>query len=431
LIRKPNKQLFNKISLLPALLLLILLGLFYFAAFYDNSFFYYIACAQVAGVWILVSFRNRLRNGQADLNLQRQGFLEKANLLSADISKEQHAIQSIKEKIQNYAKLKNLTEKLCMCFTVQQASHILSNEVDQLFAGEDKTVILFLFHSKTGKLGLSFSQKGQMEVSIKSKKGDLYDRWVIRNLKPLLVKDTRSDFRFDAERMDDEKTRPFRSLMSVPMIIEDKAIGILRLDSVQEHYFSTEDVRLLTAISDLGAVAIENAQLYERIEDLAIRDSLTGLYLRRFLMDRFSHEIKRELRRKGELSFMMIDLDHFKNYNDKYGHMAGDIVLKSIGLMLMEMFDAPGNIVCRYGGEEFAVLLPDCSKQEAVVLAEKLRKKMETQIFVLRRQKTRITVSVGVASFPKDAQLREELIQQADKALYEAKKSGRNRVCVA
>src|SRR3989338_63478 len=179
-------------------------------------------------------------------------------------------------------------------------------------------------------------------------------------MQPLLVEDTKTDFRFDLDQYKSEEPRDIRSIMSIPLIIGERALGIFRLDTPRENYFSTDDLRFLMTIGDLSAIAIENAQLYERIEDLAIRDGLTGLYLRRYLLERLSEEISMQLRRKKELSFLMIDLDRFKQYNDQFGHMAGDIVLKTVSTILQETFKEPGIRVCRYGGEEFAVLLPEC-----------------------------------------------------------------------
>jgi len=382
----------------------------------------------ISSVYLFVQ-RRLLNNRLAAIGLQKQGFLEKANLIRVEIQREINAIESIHDKIVRFSYLKELTEKLCMSFSVQETSRILVREVGQLFGRKDLTVILYSLQHKTGKLSLVSARCGLSEVNIRAKKGDIYDHWVVRNLKPLLIRDAHSDFRFDLEKIDQDQIRNFRSLMSIPMMLEDKANGILRLDSPHENYFDTEDIRLLLMAGTIGAVAIENAQLYERIEDLAIRDSLTGLFLRRYLLERMSHEFKRELRRKKDLAFLMIDLDHLKRYNDKYGHTAGDIVLKTVSALLLDIFDRPGNIVCRYGGEEFAVLLPDCSRTKAMALAESLRKKIEEQTVVLRREKTKITVSVGIAVFPQDAQIKEELIQQADQALYQAKKKGRNRVC--
>lgn len=342
--------------------------------------------------------------------------------------RERRSIDAFREKIFNYLNLKNVIEKLSLSLTVSDTSQVLSSEVGRLFDDSYSTVILYLFHAKTGELGLSASQKGQTPANIKDKKGDAFDQWVIKTMQPLLIEDTRTDFRFDVDKIFTETSRPVRSVISVPLVIHNKTLGLLRVDSPREKNFKTEDLQILMTLGGLGAVALENAQLYERIQDLAIHDGLTGLYLRRHLLERMSQEISRDLRGKQELSFLMIDLDHFKKYNDRFGHMAGDIVLKTVSAVLSYFFNEAGNLVCRYGGEEFAVLLPDCPKEKAMDLAEKIRKKIEHQEIILRRERTSITVSIGVATFPHDARIREELIHKADEALYKAKEKGRNRV---
>lgn len=405
----------------------------------------FMACAIYVGAWsfplilavlffsivFFILFRRKLSFIKAQYTIRRQDFLEQANILESDIEKEWQSVRAIQKKLVDYGQLKNVAEKLNDSFTVYDASKILSTEVSRLFGQKDITVILYLFHSKTGELGISASQKGQMDVNLKAKKGDLYDKWIAKNMHALLIEDTKNDFRFDMEKAHTEDSRIIRSLMSVPMMVGNKAIGILRLDSSRSNYFLPENVRLLTTIADLGAVAIENAQLYEKIEDLAIRDGLTGLFLRRHFLKRLSHELKRDRRKKSPLSFLMFDLDYFKKYNDKYGHMAGDIVLKTLSMMLMDVFCSPGDMICRYGGEEFAVFLPDCSQDQARKLAEELRKRIAGQSIMFRRQKTNVSISVGIAVFPDHADVKDDLIEKADMALYKAKDKGRNRVCVA
>ncbi|NLE64810.1 MAG: GGDEF domain-containing protein, partial [Elusimicrobia bacterium] len=120
-----------------------------------------------------------------------------------------------------------------------------------------------------------------------------------------------------------------------------------------------------------------------------------------------------------------------KKYNDEYGHTAGDLVLKHVAGVLQKAFSAPGDLVCRYGGEEFCALLPGCGKEEAIARARDLVEMVDASDILLRREKTHITISVGVAGFPEDARTREDLVQKADEALYEAKRKGRNRVCAA
>ena len=429
MIKTLKKQLFSS-RLLPVVLLVLILPIFIIFTFRARPQpFLFILAALVMVSGLLIFFYRRFTRLRAEYDIKRQDFREQANLLESDIEKEWQSVNALKKKMVDYGQLKEFAEKLNQSFTLDETTRTLTSEVSRLFGQKDITVILYLFQSKTGELGLSASQKGLMEINLKAKKGDLYDRWVAKNMQALLIEDTRNDFRFDPERAHVEGDRVIRSLMSVPLTIASKAIGILRLDSVHSGYFQAENIRLLSTIADLGAVAIENAQLYEKIEDLAIRDSLTGLFLRRHFMERLTLEMSRELRHEGKLSFLMIDLDHFKKYNDTYGHMAGDIVLKTLALMLSDMFGQPGNMICRYGGEEFAVFLPDCSKERAVELSEQFRKKIENQAIVLRREKTGITTSIGVACFPDDARVKDDLIEKADMALYKAKKKGRNRVC--
>ena len=430
MIAKPKKPSFKLYALVAGSFLLPLVGFFVYAV-RNPAAFLFLALALAVNIVLLVSLHRRLQKKQSVIVLQKEEYFEKANLLKSELERETQTIESFRRKIVSYSQLKDLTEKLSLCVNLEETSGILSFEVNKLFGDKDITVILYLFHSSTGELGISSSQKGQMQVSLKAKKGDLFDQWVVKTLNPLLVEDAKSDFRFDIEKMMSEDGRPIRSLISAPMLVGEKALGILRVDSASAQYFTTDDLRFLRTIADLTSVAIENAQLYQKIEEMAIRDGLTGLYLRRHMMERLNEEIGRELRRGRELCFLMIDLDRFKQYNDTFGHTAGDIVLRTVAGILTEHFSQPGDLVCRYGGEEFCVLLPDCPKTKAVALADEIRTKVQERQIVLRRQKTHVTVSVGVASFPGDAKVKEELIYKADEALYKAKEGGRNKVVPA
>ncbi|MCK4882784.1 MAG: sensor domain-containing diguanylate cyclase [Candidatus Omnitrophica bacterium] len=429
--QKLKTQLLDFPVLLIIILLIPLVGFFIFAIVFEPKFFIFLAVGMIICILYLLILRNRLIKKQSEIKLWIQNYREQINLVEASLQQEQIAIESFREKIINYSQLKGLTERLSMCLTLEDTSKTFSAGVNRLFGDKDTTIILYLFHSKTGTLGISSSQKGQMRINIKSKKGDVFDQWIVKTMQPLLIEDTKSDYRFDVERIVPQDARDISSLISVPLMVGNKALGILRIDSPRENNFTTEDLRFLTTIGDLGAVAIENAQLYERVEQLAIKDGLTGLYLRRYLLERMPEEISRQLRRKKQLAFLMFDLDKFKQYNDKFGHIAGDIVLRTMGMLLTDLFNEPGMLICRYGGEEFSVLLPDCTQQRALELAEEARRRISEQTIILRREKTRVTVSIGVAVFPKDAQNPKELIHKADQALYLAKEKGRNRVCVA
>jgi len=408
-----------------------LVGFFIYATRFQNSFFLLISSALAINIIILTLFHRRLKKKRASVKLQREEYFEKANVLKDGLAKEEHAINAFREKIVSYSQLKGLVEHLSACLSVEDTVQVICKEVTNLFAQHDSTVILYLFDPLTGDLAIVHSSSHFHPVNIKQKKGDIFDRWVMKTLQPLFLDDTKTDFRFDMDKVETEEKRHIRSLLSVPLIIHNKPVGIVRLDSYLPDRFSKEDLRFLKTIGDLSAVALENAQLYDRVEDLAIRDSLTGLYLRRHMLDRMGEEVNRHLRRDQEMSFIMIDLDYFKKYNDQFGHMAGDLVLKHLSQVIQEHFGGPGNLTCRFGGEEFCIVLPDCSKKDAVEAAEALVKQVEKDGIMLRREKTRITISAGVAVFPTDAKTKEDLLQKADNALYEAKRKGRNRVCVA
>lgn len=429
MIRIPKKQ-SSDYPFLPLLVYLIfLVSFFFYSAKVRPDFFIVLAIAQLCILAVAIPAHFSLLRKRDEINFLKQDTREKTNLLQVDIAHEQMLTGSLQKKIVKYSQLKDLTEQLSKCLSVSDTSNTLLAMVDGFFDDPDFTKILYLFHVKTGELGISSSYKGSEKINIKTKKGDIFDGWLTQKMQPLLVEDARKDFRFDAEKVTPDNDRTVHSLMSVPLSIGNKTIGILRIDSPFENSFSTDDLRFFTTVGDLAAVALENAQLYQHVEELAIKDGLTGLYLRRYLLERMSGEITRHLRRKKELSVLMIDLDKFKQYNDAYGHVAGDIVLKLIGKDLQEFFKETGSLVSRYGGEEFVVLLPEVSREEAVELAENFRKAVEKKEIVLRQKKTRMTVSIGVATFPRDAQIKEELLEAVDNAMYAAKGKGRNKVC--
>jgi diguanylate cyclase (GGDEF)-like protein len=430
LIQKPKKPL-SKLYFLVLFSFFVPLAGFFVYSTQNTIAYFFLGIALLVDILLLIAFHGRLQKKQSQIALLKEEYFEKANLLKAELQHEWETIAYLRLKITNYAHLKELTEKLSLCLSLQETSTTLSAEVSKLFSHKDVTVILYLFHSTTGELGISSSQKGQMRVNLKAKKRDIFDQFVVKTMHPLIVEDVGADFRFDLDKIDAQDKRQLRSLISTPLIAGEKTLGILRLDSGTVHQFSTDDLRFLRTIADLTSIAIENAQLYESLEMMAIKDGLTGLYLRRHMLERLGEEISRKIHRGSDLSFLMIDLDRFKQYNDSFGHMAGDIVLKTIAQLLEKHFSQPTEMVCRYGGEEFCVLLPRCPKSKAFALADELREKIEACEIILRRQKTHVTVSIGVAAFPKDARAKDDLIFKADEALYQAKETGRNKVCAA
>ena len=363
---------------------------------------------------------------------------EERNVLSVELEHLRMEGAGLNRKLQRYAVLKGLTQSLNFTFSLDELSSLITNETFGII-GKSSTCLLYLVDREKQELSLSStstqgSAAGEAELPfgrrgpINLKKGDIFDNWVFKQRGRLMIADTMRDFRFNIEDIENENKRGVRSLLSVPLIRKDKLLGILRLDSVSKEAYDSDDLRLLDIISDLAAIAIENMTLYQATEQLAITDGLTGLFVRRYFLERFDAEISRAVWTNSQFAFLMLDIDNFKSYNDRYGHIAGDILLKQIAELINASVN-PGDIVARYGGEEFAVLLVDTSMAQALKVAGRIRERVEKERFILRRKTTEVRISGGIAFFSKEDEAKENLIQKADQALYRAKTEGKNRIC--
>ena len=229
------------------------------------------------------------------------------------------------------------------------------------------------------------------------------------------------------------KTGPRKgSYLGVPLTrLDGRILGVLNAHKPAAAGFTDGDTRLFTAVAEQVAVAIDHALTFQQTQELMIRDELTNLHNRRYFFERFEREVYRAKRYERTLSVIMIDIDHFKNFNDAYGHLRGDQALKTLARTLEACLRTADGLA-RYGGEEFLVLLPETRKEAAAVVAEKLRARVETVNFnedAPRLQPASLTITAGIASLPADAEEPLTLLDLADKALYYGKAQGRNRVC--
>ncbi|MBD3288398.1 diguanylate cyclase [candidate division KSB1 bacterium] len=220
------------------------------------------------------------------------------------------------------------------------------------------------------------------------------------------------------------------SFLTIPIKPETgPPIGIINLYRKQNNSFSNQERTLLSKIAEQIGKVIEKTLIYKHTKELSITDELTGLYNRRYLNQRLEREVVRAKRYKRPLTAIMIDIDYFKNFNDLNGHLLGDEILKKVAVIL-ENNIRKADILARYGGEEFILLLPEITKSQAFRVAEKLRQTVESAHFPEEHNQpnNRITISLGIATLLEDTFSAEELLDFADKALYEAKKLGRNQV---
>lgn len=217
------------------------------------------------------------------------------------------------------------------------------------------------------------------------------------------------------------------SFLSCPIQIGTRTIGVMSFtDRASGSAFDKSSFEMFQEIAPQLAVAIDHALLKEKageFEQLSVTDALTGLLNRRYIEARLSEEVKRSNRHGFPMSFMMLDVDHFKSYNDQFGHPAGDEALRTIGHVIKETLRG-ADVAARFGGEEFSILLPQTTGEEAVAIAERIR----TNIAETRFPHRRVTASIGVASCSAEVCRSSDIVSAADKALYEAKRRGRNRV---
>ncbi len=221
--------------------------------------------------------------------------------------------------------------------------------------------------------------------------------------------------------------RSIRSEAAVPLILRDEVIGVLDIESDKPNAFSERDIERFTIFASQAAVAIENARLYDQTREMSLTDSLTKIANRRHFDLILENELKRGRGYSRSVSLAMIDLDHFKEFNDRYGHPAGDQLLTAVAERLKRTV-RDTDLVARYGGEEFVIIFPETGAAPAYKVCERVRVAVENMKILIDNQEVSTTVSIGVATYPQSAQSAAELIQKADMALYRAKKLGRNRV---
>jgi len=279
---------------------------------------------------------------------------------------------------------------------------------------------------KTGDLASQFIGAGAWKLK-KNAQGDVFAKYVKDSGLPLIVTDISSDRRFTRTQ------NVYLSVIAVPVEVSGGFWGILRGTSGKSNSFSDADLRLLSILSGIISTVLNNAYLYRKIQELAITDGLTGLYTQSYFKERLREEMNRAKSNRVPLSIGILDIDFFKNINDTYGHQSGDVVLHHIAVLLRGRLRET-DLICRYGGEEFGVIMLHTDKKESGRILEEIRKSIEKERFFLPVEsyspvRVKITVSIGYAELDKfTSSIEDELIKKADKALYDAKKTGRNKV---
>jgi diguanylate cyclase (GGDEF)-like protein len=289
---------------------------------------------------------------------------------------------------------------------------------------------LLLVDEKTDELCFEIADSPVAErlSGLRLKMGEGIAGWVARHGLPVLCEDVRRDERF-ARHVDAMLSFTTCSVICVPLMIRERVLGVIELiNSLDEVQFNDADLKILGAIADYAAIAIDNARNFERIHELVITDELTGLFNANHFHTLLDHEIERAKRYASEFSLVFLDLDRFKSVNDTHGHLVGSRLLSEFGGLLKRHVRASDQCA-RYGGDEFVIILPNTSSERAVAMVSNLREVIATHSFLADNgERLRVTASYGIATYPADADNKRGLIQAADTAMYRVKESTRDGV---
>jgi diguanylate cyclase (GGDEF)-like protein len=302
---------------------------------------------------------------------------------------------------------------------------VLVQNAAELMRAERGSILILDEESEKFKVKGAIGNQAEVVKMLASKYlGERVARNVLRTGRPLIVRDAMksgipvapADWKYKSN-----------SFICYPIIISGKKIGVLNLtDKLDDSFYNEKDLEILHALAPQIALALDRTTLLRKageFEQLSITDSLTGLLNRRYLEERLTEELNRSQRHGYPMSFLMIDVDDFKSYNDTFGHTEGDKALQMVGQSLKATLRG-ADVAARYGGEEFSILLPQTTIKEAHTIAERIRQRVEETRFSNRK----VTISIGIATCSNELNTTNALIAAADNALYKAKKSGRNKV---
>jgi diguanylate cyclase (GGDEF)-like protein len=221
-----------------------------------------------------------------------------------------------------------------------------------------------------------------------------------------------------------------KSHLTLPLAVEGEILGCISLNSDQPNAFDAQDLQFLSVIGYQMAATLKHFQRFSSVKNMAIYDTLTGLYNRRYFEEKLEVEAQKSFYSGAPISLVMVDIDFFKKVNDTFGHTEGDQVLCKISSLLKASVRKK-DTVARYGGEEFILILPEAGLEQSFVIAERIRQLVENTPFEVGRAQVNLTLSMGISNFPSHrVKSREELVKMADQALYDAKRGGRNKVCI-
>ncbi|MGE5307503.1 MAG: diguanylate cyclase [Deltaproteobacteria bacterium] len=350
--------------------------------------------------------------------------LEKQRLMSRN----QELIERLEKEKVKLEIIMDAYNRIGSIFSLDELADFVTAKALQIAEAEKSS--LMVMDEKANELALVAAQGMDDKLkSLRVKVGDMVSGWVAKEGQVLLVKDIDSDPRLQV--FGHKGSYKTKSFISLPLKTDFQVVGVMNVTDklASTRVFTEEDLKYLQLLAHQTVIQIENIRLCEKLSSMAITDALTGLYNHRFFHEQLSNEIQRARRYASHLSLLMFDIDSFKSYNDRYGHLEGDRVLKQIADVTRRC-TRKVDMVCRYGGDEFAVILPSTTLKGAKFVAEKIREWVDKLDVVIKDKNKviRVSISGGVAGYS-EGMSKEELISAADKLLYMAKTDGGDKIC--
>jgi diguanylate cyclase (GGDEF)-like protein len=347
------------------------------------------------------------------------------------LNERQEALDALQRHNHDLALLHRASQMVTATLDFDQVMNQLLRVAAEIVNGEGGSVWLWESGGSTRLMcqALLHQSKIQTPVDLHLSTGDGIAGWVAKHGESALINDVNDDSRF-SRKIGAILGITVQNIIAVPIQVRDETKGALVVSNKNHGLFDENDLFLIQTLASTAAIAIENARLFAEVQRLSITDELTGVYSRRHFFTIAEQELQRASRYEHNFAVIMLDIDHFKQINDEHGHLVGDKVLKRLAVDLGKTVRGI-DFICRYGGEEFIILLPESNLNTAIRTAERLREYVEDNPFVMGSETFKLTISAGVANYSKESPDIESLLMQADKALYKAKSTGRNKVVSA
>jgi diguanylate cyclase (GGDEF)-like protein len=344
----------------------------------------------------------------------------------------QDLLRELQRTVDELAILNEIGKALTSSLDIGEVMHVILAKVSEILKPRNWSVLLkdeatgeLFFHAAVG------AGSDQL-LGLRIKPGEGIAGWVAQNNKGLLVPDVAADPRF-AARFDEASRFHTSSILCVPLAFKGRTLGVIELiNGKGDGPFKEEDLKILCTVGEFAAIAIENARNFHKVQELTVLDDHTGLFNSRHMKRQLEAEVARATRFGHPVSLIFFDLDHFKRVNDTRGHPAGSQVLHEVGRLLLRTLRST-DVPVRYGGDEFVIVMPETSKDQAVAAAKRITAEIAREAFLRdkRNGPIAITASMGVAAFPDDARDPEGLLRKADEAMYRVKAAGRGGVLPA